>query len=117
VDSATHKYFDSLLACDNTQALADFQSLYQTIKKPPYPELLNLDLAFAVDVTGSMMPFTKCISTTIQALVDGQNSIVEKLVSLYYVSHLHQKYYSWCLTILMHVMDPSTFLRSPNSQR
>lgn len=117
VDSATHKYFDSLLACDNTQALADFQSLYQTIKKPPYPELLNLDLAFAIDVTGSMMPFTKCISSTIQALVDGQNSIVEKLVSLYYVSQLHIKYYSWCLTILMHVMDPSTFHRSPNSQR
>jgi hypothetical protein len=79
VDSATHKYFDSLLKCDIASALNDFQSLYQTIKKPPYPALLNLDLAFAIDVTGSMMPFTKCIATTIQGLIDGQNSIIEKL--------------------------------------
>lgn len=80
VDKLTHKYFDSLIKCDSSQALTDFQSLYQTIKKPPFPPLLNLDLAFAIDVTGSMMPFTKCIANTIQRLVDGgQNSIVEKL--------------------------------------
>jgi hypothetical protein len=79
VDNATHEYFDSLLEANTNKALAKFQTLYQTIKKPPYPSVLNLDLAFVIDVTGSMMPFTKCVASTIQGLVDGQNSIVEKL--------------------------------------
>jgi hypothetical protein len=79
VDNATHEYFDSLLEGNTNKALTKFQSLYQTIKKPPYPSVLNLDLAFAIDITGSMTPFTKCLASTIQGLVDGQDSIVEKL--------------------------------------
>ena len=82
-DNATHKYFDHLLACNTVDATKEFEDLYHLMKKPPLPSSLILDLAFAIDVTGSMAPYSRCIASTIESLISGQNSILEKLKSTF----------------------------------
>ena len=82
-DTATHKYFDRLLACDAVEARKEFENLYHLMKKPPMPSSLVLDLAFAIDCTGSMAPYSKCITSTCESLISGQSSILEKLKSTF----------------------------------
>jgi hypothetical protein len=78
-DTATHCYCDHLLAHNIPEAKVQFEELYRAIKKPPMPSLLILDIAFAVDVTGSMAPYSKCVVSTITTLILGNSSILEKL--------------------------------------
>ena len=78
-DTATHCYFDHLLAHNIPEAKVQFEALYRAIKKPPMPSSLILDIAFAVDVTGSMAPYSKCVVSTITSLISGNSSILEKL--------------------------------------
>ena len=78
-DAATHKYFDHLLASASSEARASFENLYHLMKKPPMPSSLILDLAIAVDVTGSMAPYSDSINSTCESLISGQSSIIEKL--------------------------------------
>lgn len=51
------------------------------MKKRPMPSSMDLDLAFVVDVTGSMAPYAPAAAATIKCIVDGENSIVAKLQS------------------------------------
>ncbi|KAL7554369.1 hypothetical protein ACHAWF_017810 [Thalassiosira exigua] len=78
-DNATHKYFDHLLDHNADKATKEFEGLYKLMKKSPMPSTLLLDIAFAIDVTGSMMAYSKCTAATIEGLIASQNSIVEKL--------------------------------------
>jgi hypothetical protein len=80
-DCATHKYFDSLLAGNITDAVSDFEDLYRSMKKAPMPSSLIIDLAFAIDLTGSMAPYFSSVLSTIGSLIAGPNSILEKLKS------------------------------------
>ena len=78
-DIATHRYFDHLLAHNIPEAKLHFANLYRSMKKPPMPSSLILDLAFAIDVTGSMAPYSNCVVSTASNLISGNNSILEKL--------------------------------------
>ena len=82
-DSATHCYFDHLLANNITEAKIHFENLYLSMKKPSMPSSLVLDLAFAIDVTGSMAPYSNCVVSTTASLISGKNSILEKLKSTF----------------------------------
>ena len=78
-DTATHRYFDHLLARNITVAKVQFEDLYRSMKKPPMPSSLILDLAFAMDVTGSMAPYSKLLVSTASNLITGNNSLLDKL--------------------------------------
>ena len=80
-DCATHRYFDYLLAGNITDATSEFEELYRSMKKAPMPTSLMIDLAFAIDVTGSMAPYSLSIISTVESLITGQSSILEKLKS------------------------------------
>ena len=82
-DSATHNYFDHLLAHNITEAKIQFESLYRLVKKSPMPSSLTLDIGFAIDVTGSMAPYSNCVVSTTASLIAGPNSILEKLKSTF----------------------------------
>ena len=82
-DCATHRYFDSLLAGNIADAESEFEELYRLMKKAPMPTSLIIDLAFAIDITGSMAPYFSSMTSTIGNLVAGQNSILEKLKSTF----------------------------------
>ena len=78
-DILTHNYFDSLLAYNKTKSREEFKHLYQLIKKSPVPSSVTIDLAFVVDVTGSMAPYSQCAVSTIKSLIGGQTSLTSKL--------------------------------------
>ncbi|CAB9511747.1 expressed unknown protein [Seminavis robusta] len=78
-DQATHQYFDALLAGQRESATTLFKDLYAMIKKPPIPDEIAVDIALAVDITGSMAPYSKHTRETIEGLLAGNNSIVSKL--------------------------------------
>lgn len=78
-DSATHEYFDALLAGSQDEATRLFQNLYATINKPPIPEKISVDVALLLDVTGSMAPYCKPTLSTIECLISGNNSILANL--------------------------------------
>jgi len=80
MDQVTHKYFDFLLS-KNPYAKELFQELYLTIKKPPVPSEIVIDLAFAIDITGSMHPFVNSATNLIKGLVDGSSPLVSNLQS------------------------------------
>jgi len=77
-DKATHKYFDVLLDSNNCRAKELLKELYLNMKKTSVGEM-DLDLAFAIDVTGSMTAYGQSIASTIQTLLSGSNSILAKL--------------------------------------
>jgi hypothetical protein len=67
-DQHTHKYFDALLGADKLCAQSLFKELYQSMKKRPLPTKMVLDLAFVIDVTGSMGPYANATASTIRGL-------------------------------------------------
>lgn len=77
-DEVTHDYFDALLDLNDIQAKDLLKELYLNMKKKSTGPM-SLDLAFAIDVTGSMGPYSNAISSTIQSLLNGSNSILSKL--------------------------------------
>jgi hypothetical protein len=80
-DSLTHNYFDSLLAGNERKSKEQFKNLYELIKKPPMPSSVIIDLALAMDVTGSMAPYAQSTVATIKSLLSGSNSLTSKLSS------------------------------------
>ena len=60
-DQHTHKYFDALLGGDELHAQRLLKEIYQAMKKRPLPTNMALDLAFVIDVTGSMGPYALTI--------------------------------------------------------
>ena len=82
-DSATHSYFDHLIARNVAEAKIHFEKFYRLVKKSPMPSSLTLDLAFAIDITGSMAPYSKCLVSTLANLLSGNSSILEKLKSTF----------------------------------
>jgi uncharacterized protein YegL len=77
-DKATHQYFDALLGSNDRLAKDLLKELYLNMKKAHIREM-DLDLAFAIDVTGSMTAYGPGIASTIQTLLTGSNSILAKL--------------------------------------
>ena len=77
-DEATHKYFDALLDLNHTQAKKLLKDLYCDMKKK-HTGTMSLDIAFAIDNTGSMAPYGNTIASTIQNLLSGSSSILAKL--------------------------------------
>jgi hypothetical protein len=55
-DVATHEYFDALLDANHDQAKKLLKDVYCDMKKK-HTGKMSLDLAFAIDVTGSMAPY------------------------------------------------------------
>ena len=47
------------------------------------PSTMDLDLAFVIDMTGSMAPFARATAATIKGLVEGSSSVLGKLKSLF----------------------------------
>ncbi|KAL7565546.1 hypothetical protein ACA910_003823 [Epithemia clementina (nom. ined.)] len=78
-DSETHKYFDAVLSGDAKLGSRLFRDLYRSFTKKRMPSELSIDIAFAVDQTGSMAPFTKSTKDTVTTLLDGPNSITKRL--------------------------------------
>lgn len=78
-DRATHKYFDALLNANRDNAHNLFKEMYLSMKKRPMPSTIDLDLAFLIDITGSMGPYAHAITTTIKSLVEGEGSVISKL--------------------------------------
>eukprot|EP00978_Attheya_sp_CCMP212_P009335 scaffold22059_cov52-Attheya_sp.AAC.2 len=78
-DKDTHRYFDALLANSTREASTRFKEIYTSFKKGSMPTSIDLDIAFVVDVTGSMGPYMKASVTTLSDMVCGSSAIVEKL--------------------------------------
>ena len=78
-DNETHRYFDALLAGDIKSGYQQFKSLYDSFKRKLMPSEMNIDIAFGVDQTGSMAPYTKSAMETLKAIVDGPTSITKNL--------------------------------------
>ena len=78
-DILTHTCFDSLLAGNKAKSMEQFKNLYQTIKKPPVPSSVNIDIALVIDVTGSMAPYAQSAVSTIENLLRGRTSLISKL--------------------------------------
>jgi uncharacterized protein YegL len=77
-DKATHQYFDALLDSNDRRAKELLKELYLNMKKTIVGEM-DLDIAFAIDVTGSMTAYGHGIASTIKTLLTGSNSILAKL--------------------------------------
>ena len=80
-DTKTHQFFDALLAPNERKKKESFKDIYLSMKKQTMASTLDIDLAFVVDVTGSMCPYAAAASRTITSLVQGSSSIVTKLRS------------------------------------
>lgn len=78
-DQNTHRYFDALLSADQQNAYKLFKEMYTNFKKQSMPSTMDLDLAFAIDITGSMAPYARAAASTIKCLLEGNNSIMAKL--------------------------------------
>jgi len=81
-DRITHDYFNALLAHDKPRATSTFQEVYKHAKNGR-PSEVSLDLCFVVDCTGSMGAFMSMMSTQIETILDGPDSIVQKVVALF----------------------------------
>ena len=77
-DEVTHEYFDALLDSNPDKAKKLLKEIYSSMKKK-HTGPMSIDLAFAIDITGSMAPYGNAIASTVQNLLAGQNSILAKL--------------------------------------
>lgn len=78
-DKQTHKYFDALLAGDQQTAAALFKENYLSMKSVGFGSKLDIEIAFLVDLTGSMTPYVSCIGALVRSLVDQQGAVMGKL--------------------------------------
>jgi Mg-chelatase subunit ChlD len=78
-DHRTHQYFDALLACDRPRASSHLKDIYFSMKKRPMPSKISIELAFAIDTSGSMGAYMEVVRQTISSLVDGDSSVGTKL--------------------------------------
>ncbi|CAJ1966718.1 unnamed protein product [Cylindrotheca closterium] len=77
-DRNTHDYFDALLAAKQSRAESLFKEIYLAMKRP-LPSTVILDMAFAIDTTGSMHRFSQELPSILVKLLQGQDSIAAKL--------------------------------------
>jgi len=78
-DKNTHKYFDALLAYDESRAGNLFKDLYSSMKKSVMPSNIDIDLCFVLDMTGSMRRYAISTKETIDSLLLGNKSIMTRL--------------------------------------
>eukprot|EP00957_Ditylum_brightwellii_P194837 14842027-Ditylum_brightwellii.AAC.1 len=78
-DCNTHRYFDALLARDKNAASNIFSDIYTSFKKGFIPSSIELELAFLIDITGSMAPYAHAVVATIKTMLTGSGSILSKL--------------------------------------
>eukprot|EP00977_Amphora_coffeiformis_P020936 scaffold8649_cov185-Amphora_coffeaeformis.AAC.7 len=78
-DKDTHRYFDALLASRPNEASKRFLDLYKAFKKKQMPSSMDIQIAFVVDATGSMVPFSRSAAATMGSILNGPNSIAQKL--------------------------------------
>ncbi|KAL3941493.1 MAG: hypothetical protein SGBAC_004162 [Bacillariaceae sp.] len=77
-DKDTHEYFDALLASNPSTAKSLFKKIYLAMKRP-IPSVVVLNMALAIDVTGSMNKFSRDLPSMLTKLLQGQDSIMAKL--------------------------------------
>lgn len=82
-DRATESYFDALCLGDQTLSKAKFEEVYLSMKKRKAPTVMTLELAFAVDNTGSMAPYGVAIESTVSSMLHGSNSLANKLANAF----------------------------------
>ena len=75
-DKNTHEYFDALLDGDSRRAQTLFKELYFSMKTQALASNTDIDMAFLIDVTGSMGPYSSAIAATIKTLVDKQGAVM-----------------------------------------
>ena len=78
-DKMTRGYFGSLVTRNESKSKDQFKKLYQSIKKPPVPSSISIDLAVVVDVTGSMAPYAMSAISTVKSLLHGNSALLSKL--------------------------------------
>ena len=78
-DFATHEHFDALLAGDRSLATRLFQDLCSKINKPPIPDMISVDIALLLDVTGSVTPHCEPTLSTLESSFNGSSSILVKM--------------------------------------
>jgi Mg-chelatase subunit ChlD len=79
-DRRTHRYFDALLAGESRDSRRLLSDLYTSYKKKQMPQSIDVDLAFAVDVTGSMGPYAAAATDTLKSIIGpGSSSVASKL--------------------------------------
>ena len=78
-DENTYKYFNALLAGDMELACSAFNEMYYRMKNAEIGTCPTIDLAFLVDVTGSMGPYAPAVASTIHTLVDQHGALMGKL--------------------------------------
>mmetsp|Transcript_1455 Transcript_1455/g.3038 ORF Transcript_1455/g.3038 Transcript_1455/m.3038 type:complete len:1794 (-) Transcript_1455:138-5519(-) len=78
-DQDTHQYFDALLANRKEAAANNFKKIYNIFKKSSMPSSIELDLAFLIDITGSMAPYMGTVTTVINTMLSGSGSLISKL--------------------------------------
>jgi hypothetical protein len=78
-DQTTRTYFDALLAGDLQGAQNSSKEIYLSMKTAPMAAKLEIDLAFVIDVTGSMGPYARTMASTIKTLVGSQGVVMKSL--------------------------------------
>ncbi|KAL7555469.1 hypothetical protein ACA910_006131 [Epithemia clementina (nom. ined.)] len=82
-DKKSHELLNALLKGDEQKGLDLFKELYFTVKTQSLAANTEIDLAFVIDVTGSMGPYISAIFATIKTLVDKQGAVMGRLQANY----------------------------------
>ena len=82
-DKNTNLYFDSLLQGNARRAQDLFKELYFSMKTQALAANTEIDIAFLIDVTGSMGPYSSAIAATIRTLIDKQGVVMGRLKANY----------------------------------
>ncbi len=78
-DRNAHDYFDALLCGNRDLASSHFKDIYYSMKNRTMPSSLKIDLGIVIDVTGSMSPYMQAATETINCLLGGSSSIINRL--------------------------------------
>ncbi|KAL7561429.1 hypothetical protein ACA910_009286 [Epithemia clementina (nom. ined.)] len=82
-DKKSHALLNALLKGDKQKGHDLFKELYFTVKTQSLAANTEIDLAFVIDVTGSMGPYTSAIFATVKTLVDKQGAVMGRLQANY----------------------------------
>ena len=82
-DQNTNLYFDALIQGDSRKAQDLFKELYFSMKTQALAANTDIDIAFLIDVTGSMGPYKSAIAATIHTLIDKRGAVMGRLQANY----------------------------------
>ncbi|KAL7561438.1 hypothetical protein ACA910_009294 [Epithemia clementina (nom. ined.)] len=82
-DKKSRELLNVLLKGNEQKGHDLFKELYFTVKTQSLAANTEIDLAFVIDVTGSMGPYTSAIFATVKTLVDKQGAVMGRLQANY----------------------------------